>query len=76
MNYGKQKEGELSESVSIPKTTPTYFLLNPKLDQLEKDGRPNESFVEKYPGKRPLERNSWREISSGAVIFSIGRVGY
>ena len=72
-----KKEGELSESVSIPKTTPTYFLLNPKLDQLEKDGRPNESFLEKYLGKRPLERNSWREISSGAVIFfAIGRVGY
>jgi hypothetical protein len=25
MNYGKQQEGELSEPVSIPKTTPTYF---------------------------------------------------
>ena len=25
MNYGKQKEGGLSEAVSIPKTTPTYF---------------------------------------------------
>ena len=30
MHYGKQKEGELSESVSIPKNNPKIFFIQPK----------------------------------------------